>query len=163
MSPDIIDPDDVSNRDKDFEDLFDAITGHVCRTREDIGAITGWGVNKVSTVLALIRRPEIAAEEGWTVPHVPRGHGEHLYQVILTNGGQHLDEEEQAAIRAGAVSTLRLVATESENQAHALRETARYGGLTPTQGRRLRRLAATQEACAAMARDIEEVVLNGTT
>jgi hypothetical protein len=150
----------LSPRDQDFEDLFDAITSTICRTYDDIGAVTTWGNNKVALVLSMIRRPEIAAEQGWTVPHVPRGPGDdHLYQVVFANGGNNLDPEEQAAVKAGAVSTLRTVATQSENEAHALREASRYVG--PTAARRLRRVALAQEGVAAMARDATES-LNGT-
>lgn len=142
--------------EQEIEELFAAVMDHRCESRYDIADITGWNVGKVSTVLAVLRRPEIAEEWGWTVPHVPRGVGEHLYQVVEVEGPV-LGEDEMQFLREGASSTLALTATQNENQAHALRLAAQAAP-TPAESRVLRRVATASEGLAAMAADAAELI-----
>ena len=134
-------------RDEMVEVLFDALTDYRCESHADIAAATGWTSWTVSGVLAYIRRPEVASEWGWTVPHVPRGPGAHLFQVVAIDNAA-LDADQYDHVRRGAVSTLRLVTTENENQAHALELAARLLG-GPV-ARKLRNVARAQAGAAAM-------------
>jgi hypothetical protein len=118
----------------------------------------------VAQVLTTIRRPDIAEAWGWTVPHVERGHGEHLFQVLLTEGGTQLDDDEQYHLVAGTMSTLRESGTKNADEAHALRIAAQYMP-KPSIARKIRRLAVILDGASASAIDAVETyedMLNGS-
>jgi hypothetical protein len=140
----------------DVEKLFDALTDYACGRRAEIADVTGWPVHKVDDALRYVRRPDVASVLGWTVPHAQHGTGEHLYQVVLSDGGSALDADEHQHIRNGAVSTLRMMASNGENEGNALRLAAQY--LSPAQARVVRQTATAAEGAAAMARHAAEVL-----
>jgi hypothetical protein len=140
--------------DERIEKLFDVLTDYTCTSRYDIAAIAGWPVPTVDGVLHEIRKPDVAADWGWTVPHVPRGTGVHLFQVVDGTGRMTADEHNH--VRGGAVSTLRVMASHGENEGNALRVAAH--SLTPAQSRLVMQTVAAIEGAAAMARHASEVL-----
>lgn len=138
------------------ERLFDALTDYECTSRRDIATVTGWTPARVDNVLHYVRRPDVAADWGWTVPHVPRGTGRHLFQVVEVNGNAALDADESEHLRAGAISTLRLMASSGENEGNALRFAARH--LSPAKARLVLQTVTASEGAAAMARHAAEAL-----
>lgn len=107
------------------ERLFDAITTTNCRTRHDVVVAGGFSdLWEVDQALAFIRIPDNAEEYGWTVPHVrrgpPREGQEYRFQAVGLQGDV-LDAEAIKLVREGALSTVRAIATNSRNEAYALR------------------------------------------
>jgi hypothetical protein len=146
--------------DEQFEELFDALPAG---SREEIADTMGVSIPTVDVILGRIRRPEIAKEQEWTVPHVPRGTGDHLFQAVLVDEDTPLDQEAQNHILKGAASTTQHIATMGENEAHALRVAARNIE-NVARARKVRRFATALEGAAAMAPEVADVlaeVLNG--
>lgn len=138
----------------DLETLFDVLP---CATHAEIAERTGWTTGKVARILGRIRNPEVSAEWGWTVPHAPRGTGEHLYQVVLLDEPQNFTSDEVIAFKEGAHSTLSVIATQGENEAHALRQVAMH---LPRERQRLNRVARALSGAAAMAEEARERIAN---
>lgn len=144
--------------DRDIETLFNALP---CRSHDEIAQETGWTLAKVANVLGVVRDPDVSAEWGWTVPLAARGTGEHLFQAVLVDEVQTFTKAELVGFMLGAHSTLSAIATEGENEAHALTVLALQ---LPAERRRLRRLAAALAGVAAMAEEARESLeasLNG--
>lgn len=151
----------VDQIDEDVTDLFYALTENRCRSYDDIGEATEWTNDKVARILVHIRQPEVAEEWGWTVPHVPRGRGDHWFQVVMIDGSP-LDEEQRLFIKEGAISTLRHTEAMGLNEAHALRMAAKLAGPGTKHAQSLVRTAKALEGAAAMAGDMaEQLVMNG--
>jgi hypothetical protein len=142
-------------RDEDVELLFDALTTDPpCTSHQDIADRTGWPLATVADALRYIRSPWVSSEWGWTVPHQPRGPGEHLYLAVLLEGDRQLDEAETIATMAGARSTSYSVATMSRNEAHAMRTIAQY--VEPAVARLARQTAKALDGASAMAEQMAE-------
>lgn len=139
--------------DEDVEELFDVLTGNRCESHADIARLAGWPSWKPGAVLSHVRTH--SDEWGFTIPHVARGVGEHLYQVVSLESGT-LDADETEHIRKGAVSTLSMVATESMNEVAALNVTARHVPMRVA--RKMRRTAKMLEGAAVMAEDARETL-----
>jgi hypothetical protein len=143
--------------DDDIIILFDLLTsGPHVGSHDDIAHETGWPRWKVGQVLAAIREPDRSNEWGWTIPHVPRGRGDHTYQVVPTGEVWTFTDDEVLAHRYGALSTLRVLATEGANEAHALRALARQ--LTGKTRRRLNLTADAYTGASAMAEQAAEIL-----
>lgn len=110
-----------------IEQLFDALANYDCLTHEDIAFHGGMTIPDVGYALSLVRHPDLAVMYGWTVPHVPRGRpaeGQRYRYRLVGLAGEVLDAEDIGLIRAGALSTLRAISSETRNEAHALRLSA---------------------------------------
>jgi hypothetical protein len=149
----------MARYEQEIEQLFDVLTDYTCTSHADIAAQAEWPEWKVGNVLAVIREPAEAQEWGWTVPHVARGRGEHLYQVVAVDQAP-LGKDEQLHIRTGAASTCRITATENTNMAYALRMAADVIS-DPSKARALRRTVKSCEGAAAMLEDAAELLGNG--
>lgn len=136
-----------------IEELFDAITNYTCTSRADVAAAAGWPVWKADRILHRIRRPEVAIEWGFTVPHVPRGTGAHLFQAIAPDD-ESLSLEEQIHARKGGRSTALAVGHQARNEAHALRMCAHH--VDAPVARLLRRTATVLDGAAEMALDVAD-------
>lgn len=148
-------------RQQHAEALWDALTtGSPCTSHEDIAERMNY--EHVGPLLSYVRSPEFIAENGWTVPHQPRGTGEHLYFVLLVDNDRHLTADEEDALRLGAGSTCRQLATMGGNQTEVLRLAAQY--VDAPLARLLRNTAKLLDGAAAMAEEAQEKlsVLNGS-
>jgi hypothetical protein len=107
--------------------LFDTITKFNCQTRFDIRDASNGTLPTAPSVdeaLTYVRKPNVAARLGWTVPHVRRGRprfGQAYRYLVAGLNGQPLRPEDIALIREGTLSTVRQISTETRNQANALR------------------------------------------
>jgi hypothetical protein len=131
------------------EQLFDHLP--VYGTRETIADDLGWSVAELDAVLSYIRTNEYL---GMTIPHVPRGGSEHLYQFTPADGTADLDEEELLAVEKGNRSTVTGVVTQLNNNSRALRHVARH--LPARDATELRRWVRAMEGASAMAESIVE-------
>jgi hypothetical protein len=144
-------------RDESIEQLFDVLTSSSCTTQEEIATRAHWSTAKVKLVLAQIRRPAVADEWGWTVPHVSRGRSEHEYRVVLTEDPQSIPLDEMLGHLWGAVSTLAAIGTEGANEAHALQAVGQH---VPRFRNFLRNVARAFDGASAMAENARELVLD---
>ena len=103
-----------------------------CATMEEItDKLNARGLNvsrgAVEQVMARLRKE--APAWGWTIPHVKRGPAmngeEHRYFAVLcTKDGWFMDSHDKGNLRKGVVSTVQLVATQTNNSAKALEAAA---------------------------------------
>jgi hypothetical protein len=143
----------------EFEELFDALVNYTCTSRQDIADATGWSTYKVGYWLGVIRTPEVSAVEGWTVPHVARGLGEHLYFPMYLEDDRPLSEEEDVSMREGLASTCLVLATEGRNESHAVTPKLQY--LTGAERRAFQRMLAALDGAVANAELAYEIITRG--
>jgi hypothetical protein len=80
-------------------------------------------VSTIAYVISILRRQ--SAKWGWTIPHVKRGKPmpgeEHRYFVVLLekDGQYTIDKEDKENLARGLISTIKLLVTQSTNNAAA--------------------------------------------